>query len=69
MPKIYVFLLFPNNLVICNLKLFAFYEIAATYAIYDILKEADWILSQASANIFCYVPTIFLYSSWKYTGA
>ena len=43
-----------------------FYKICVTYAIFDILKEADWMLFQASADKFCYVPTILLYISWKY---
>ena len=32
-----------------------------TFATFDILKEADWMLFQASVDKFCYVPTIFLY--------
>ena len=36
------------------------------YAIFDILKEADWMLFQASADNSCYETTILLYISWKY---
>ena len=64
--NIYVFLLFPNNLHVCNLKVFYFNEIRFTYAIFDIFKEADWMVFEASANKFCYVPTILLYIWWKY---
>ena len=62
---IYTFILFSNNFLVCNLKVFSFYKIWVTYAIFDILKEADWMLFQASANNFCYVPTILLYRLWK----
>ena len=54
--KIYAFLLFPNSLLVCN----------KSYEIFYILKEADWMLFQASANNFCYVLTIFWYIPWKY---
>ena len=37
-----------------------------TYAIFDILKEADWLLFQASADKFCPVRTILLNILWKY---
>ena len=43
-----------------------FYEIGVTYPIFDLLKEANWMLFQASAYNFCYVSTILLYISWKY---
>ena len=43
-----------------------FYKIGVTYPIFDILKEANWMLFQASADNFCYVSTILLYVSWKY---
>ena len=42
-----------------------FLRIGATYAVFDILKEADWMLFQVSADNFCYVP-ILLYILWKY---
>ena len=62
---IYTFILFSNNFFVCNLKVFNFYKIWVTYTIFDILKEADWMLFQASANNFCYVLTILLYRLWK----
>ena len=37
-----------------------------SYASFYILREADWMLFQASAGSFYYVPTILLYISWKY---
>ena len=37
-----------------------------SYAIFDILKEADWMLFQPSADNFCNVPTILLHTPWKY---
>ena len=43
-----------------------FYEIEVTYAIFDILKEADWMLFQPAADNFYYVPTILFYIPWKY---
>ena len=33
---------------------------------FDILKEADWMLFQASAGKFCYMSTILLYILWKH---
>ena len=44
-----------------------FLEIGVSYIIFDILKEANWILFQASLDKFCYVLTILLYISWKYS--
>ena len=43
-----------------------FNEVGVTYTIFDILKEADWMLSQASPDKFCYMPTIIWYILWKY---
>ena len=43
-----------------------FNEIGVTYAIFDIWKEADWMLFQASADKLCYMPIIILYILWKY---
>ena len=43
-----------------------FQEIEVSYVIFDILKEADRMLFEASADNFCYVPTFLLYISWKY---
>ena len=43
-----------------------FQEIGVSYLIFDILKETDWMLSQASAYNFCYLPAILLYTSQKY---
>ena len=37
-----------------------------SYASFYILREADWMLFQASADSFYYVPTILFYISWKY---
>ena len=67
--KIYTFVLFLNNFIVWNLKVFIFkkWELElVTYTIFDILNEADWILFQASADNFCYVPTIFFQILWKY---
>ena len=60
------FLLFPNDFLVCHLKVFTFFKIGVTYAIFYILKEADWMLFQTSPDNFCYVPTILLYIPWKY---
>ena len=58
---------FSCILIICSSEIWkSFDEIGVTYVIIDILKEADWILFQAFADNFCYVPTILLYISWKY---
>ena len=43
-----------------------FNKIGVTYTIFYILKEADWMLLQASADLFCYMLTILLQISWKY---
>ena len=42
--KLYAFLLFLNNLPVCHLKVFIFMKQESelvTYAIFDILNEAD----------------------------
>ena len=66
--KLYAFLLFLNNLPVCHLKVFIFMKQESelvTYAIFDILNEADWILFQASAENLCYMTTILLHILWK----
>ena len=60
-PKYTSFSCFPIICTSANWKSL-FNEIRVTYAIFDILKEADWMLFQASADKFCYVSTILLYT-------
>ena len=64
-PKYTSFSCFP---IICSSAVCKdyFYELGVNYAIFDVLKDADWMLFQASADNFCYVLTILLYISWKY---
>ena len=64
-PKYTSFSCFPIFARLQSESLY-FNKIRVTYAIFDILKEADWMLFQASADKFCYVPTILLYILWKY---
>ena len=56
---------FPIISFVSNLSLY-FNEIGVTYAIFDILKEADWMLFQTSADKFSYVTNILLYMLWEY---
>ena len=69
----YVFLLFPSNLLFCNLEVFIFakQELLMPFLIVwrkliDILKEAEWMLYQASADNFSCVSPNLIYISWTY---
>ena len=64
-PKYMSFSCFP---IISRLQSESLYfkEIGVTHAISVILKQADCMLFQVSADKLCYVSTILLHISWKY---
>ena len=61
----HVFLLFPNNLQVCNLKVFILTKWQLLTPFLISWRKLTEMLFQASADKFCYLPTILLYILWK----